>query len=104
MKNSKYALFFLLVICNMVFAQSGWVLQNPYPTGNMIFGVKFLNDNTGYFVGEGIIMKSTNGGQSVTMQTSPVSTELNSVWFTDANTGIIAGGSIQFSQPYSVLC
>jgi photosystem II stability/assembly factor-like uncharacterized protein len=94
MKKIIYVLLFVSMFCNMIFAQSGWVLQNPYPTSSMLFGVKFLNDNTGYMVGDRVILKTTNGGQSLIYQTSPVITELNSVWFTDANTGFIAGGSI----------
>jgi photosystem II stability/assembly factor-like uncharacterized protein len=103
MKKLIYIILFAFILCNFGFAQSGWVRQNPLPQGNMLFNVKFVNDNTGYMVGDNVILKTTNGGQSVTFQNSPINGELNSVWFTDENNGYIAGGSIGSSSSYDGL-
>lgn len=93
MKKLIFTLF-VIVLFNLGYSQTGWILQNPIPQGNMLLNVKFLNDNTGYMVGQNVILKTTNGGQSVIFQNPPVNGEFNSVWFCDANNGFIAGGSI----------
>lgn len=48
---------------NLAHSQSGWFWQNPLPQGNDLLSVKFLNQNTGFVVGNaGCFMKTTNGG------------------------------------------
>lgn len=64
-----------------------WTVQ---PSGSNPFynSVSFLNDSTGYVVGNGgKILKTTNGGASWTAQTSGVTTSLYSVYFTSPNNG-----------------
>ncbi len=60
----------------------------------------FFDANTGCVVGDddgmgsgGMILKTTNGGTTWTPQVSNTYSSLNSVHFTDANTGYITGGS-----------
>ncbi|HRE40883.1 MAG TPA: YCF48-related protein [Ignavibacteria bacterium] len=56
-----YSLIILFLFSNQVFSQ-GWTNQNSNVT-NTLFGVHFLNANTGMAVGEqGRIIKTTNGG------------------------------------------
>lgn len=75
-------------------AQNGWTWQNPLPQGNSIGAVYLLNANTGWVVGaNGLIMKTTNGGNNWTIQTSGTKLGLSAVVFFDANTGIIVGSS-----------
>ncbi len=53
----------LFLFAANVFAQSGWQWQNPLPTGNDLYKVKFIDVNTGFAVGENsTIIKTTNGG------------------------------------------
>ena len=62
-------IFFQIVHCTLNIdnceAQSGWFWQNPYPTGNDLNCVSFVNSNTGYFTGvNGTTVKTTDGGNS----------------------------------------
>lgn len=42
---------------------SGWFWRNPIPTGNTLFGVSFVDANTGTAVGDsGTILRTTDGG------------------------------------------
>ena len=53
----------LFLFAANVFAQSGWQWQNPLPTGNDLYKVKFIDVNTGFAVGENsTIIKTTHGG------------------------------------------
>jgi len=65
-------------------------------TTNALYGIFFTDVNTGYLSGlNGLILKTTNGGNSWTSQESGVPIGpiiLNSIYFTDANHGIIAAG------------
>ncbi|WP_207436023.1 YCF48-related protein [Sabulibacter ruber] len=55
-------------------------------------GVYFLEENTGWAVGRnGVIAKSTDGGQTWTRQTSGTLRTLNAVHFTDAHHGWAVG-------------
>jgi photosystem II stability/assembly factor-like uncharacterized protein len=85
-------IFVWLMSFNTLSAQ--WVLQNPYPTMNSLFGTYFINANTGIAVGNGgTILRTTNGGSSWISQTSGTTNGLYSVLFTDANTGTAVGSS-----------
>ncbi len=80
--------FFLSTIAN----SQNWVSQISGTT-NVLYDVFFINNTTGWAVGQwGTILKTTNGGQSWVSQVSGASTtNLNSVYFHDANNGIIVG-------------
>jgi photosystem II stability/assembly factor-like uncharacterized protein len=59
--------FFILIIIHftllIVYSQSGWSWLNPLPQLNDLYDIKFVDDNTGYAVGNsGTIIKTTNGG------------------------------------------
>ena len=73
-------------------AQSGWFWSNPYPQGNWLFGVSFVDANTGTAVGGlGTILHTTDGGSSWTSQASGTGSSLHGVCFTDVNTGTAVG-------------
>ena len=56
-------LFIAVMIQSDASAQSTWFWQQPLPSGNSLKDVKFVNQQTGYAVGDvGTIVKSTNGG------------------------------------------
>jgi photosystem II stability/assembly factor-like uncharacterized protein len=75
-----------------VFAFSPWTWQNPLPQGNSLMSVHFLDDNTGFTVGDvGTILKTTNGGTSWIALSSGTTQDLYSVYFTNANTGYVVG-------------
>jgi photosystem II stability/assembly factor-like uncharacterized protein len=89
-------LILLLVVLNNsnLLSQTGWIEIN---TGfqRIITDVYFVSPNTGWAVGDSIIIKSTNGGLSWTRQDYNylnIRTTLNSVRFINENTGFVAGG------------
>lgn len=59
---------------------------------NTFYGINFINKYTGYVVGKnGIILKTTDIGQTWNIQTSPSSQENYSVYFIDSLKGWIVG-------------
>lgn len=55
----------LMIVLVTTAIHSKWLWQNPRPTGNDILNVKFINEQTGWFVGNcGTIFKTTDGGQN----------------------------------------
>jgi len=97
----KIILSLIIVICTLSvgYSQNAWFWQNPLPQGNMLFGTKFFDANTGFFTGEcGTIMKTVDGGQTYTLINSGTTIELNSVFFINTTTGYIAGGTIGGSK------
>jgi photosystem II stability/assembly factor-like uncharacterized protein len=80
-----------------------WIRQDSIITSNLeLHGVYFIDANIGTTVGvkysggnsqEGVILRTTDGGSSWISQTSGINGPLYDVYFTDVNTGIIAGSS-----------
>lgn len=61
----KKILLILMIILVTTETYSQWVWQNPKPTGNDILNIKFINEQTGWFVGNcGTIFKTNDGGQN----------------------------------------
>src|SRR5207302_4253075 len=76
---------------------NSWVPQSS-GTGNTLFGVSFIDANTGTAVGgscgiggESTILKTTNGGNTWVPQSNPGTVCLFKVSFTDTNTGPAVG-------------
>jgi photosystem II stability/assembly factor-like uncharacterized protein len=83
----------LLVFQSILFSQSGWFQQNS-GTNNLLRGMFFLNQNTGWIVGSNsTILKTTNSGINWVRQTAG-GTSLRKVYFIDDNTGWIVGGGV----------
>ena len=71
---------------------SQWHWQNPLPQGNNLRGASFVDANTGTVVGEyGTIVRTTDGGNSWTIQASGTTQTLWAVSFTNANNGTAVG-------------
>ena len=61
-------------------------------TANLLFGLSFVDTNTGVTVGaEGTILKTTDGGSHWQPQTSGTANFLFGVSFSDVNTGTAVG-------------
>lgn len=75
-----------------VYPDSGWILQTSNTNRNLN-GVFFLADGReGWAVGDaGTIMHTSDAGVTWRSQTSQTSSNLNSVWFADADTGWVVG-------------
>jgi photosystem II stability/assembly factor-like uncharacterized protein len=89
----KISLSICLTIMSVIaFAQ--WTILNPAPISNDLNSVYFLDDTTGYTVGEsGTILKTIDAGNHWTQLNSGTLKNLNSVYFTNLNTGYVAGDS-----------
>src|SRR4029450_11410594 len=71
---------------------SQWHWQNPLPQGNNLRGASFVDANTGTVVGDyGTIVRTTDGGNSWTIQVSGTTQNLWAVSFIDANNGAAVG-------------
>src|SRR5947208_16010443 len=71
---------------------SPWHWQNPLPQGNNLRGASFVDANTGTVVGEyGTIVRTTDGGNSWTIQVSGTTQNLWAVSFKDSNKGTAVG-------------
>jgi photosystem II stability/assembly factor-like uncharacterized protein len=73
---------------------SQWQWQNPLPQGNTLNDVFFIDQSTGWTVGDaGTIMKSTDGGLTYNLINFPTHKNFASVEFFDPLTGLISGES-----------
>lgn len=58
----KIILLFLIVHCSFQFVTAQWIAQNS-GTNENLYDIEFLNDKTGWAVGDaGVVIKTTNGG------------------------------------------
>ena len=74
------------------FAESGWFWQNPPHGGNPFFAVATVRASTVVAVGDGgIILRSSDGGATWTLQSSGTTNALAGVSFVDADTGSAVG-------------
>src|SRR5436190_20166013 len=81
----------LLTVSSSSLFANGWS-QQVSGTSNNLYAVCFLNNLTGYAVGDiGTIRKTTNGGVNWVSQTSGTSEPLFSCSFYDADHGCAAG-------------
>ena len=85
-------LFILLFISHysLVIAQSGWFWQNPLPQGNDLLSISFINQNTGYAVGNfGTVIKTTDMGETWKNVELPTTCNYTKIKFIDLNTGFL---------------
>jgi photosystem II stability/assembly factor-like uncharacterized protein len=78
-------------------AQPKWITLNSGTSNQALNSVYFVNNDTGYVVGNdmttgnGAILKTTDGGTNWVQQTSGTSNTLFSIFFIGTDTGYIAG-------------
>jgi photosystem II stability/assembly factor-like uncharacterized protein len=89
MKNIIYFIIVVLLSFSTSFSQVTWSPQNSNTYENLN-GIYLVNANTGYAVGNnGVVLRTTNGGQSWTPKSFPASTNNLSVYFLDDLTGFV---------------
>ena len=94
MKKSLLLLATLFIWGQTAFTQQDWFWSNPKPQGNNLLAVQFLNENTGYAVGDfGTIIVTNDGGNTWSSQTSGTSYSLRAIHFLDQNNGYVVGDS-----------
>ncbi len=90
-KSSSIIFSVLLLFCSASYSQTGWVSQSS-GTGEHLHSVYFVNDMTGWTVGDlGKVLKTTNGGTNWIAQTSATSNPLLSVFFINSLSGWAVG-------------
>lgn len=87
-----FILFSLFGLNATLFAQ--WTKLNSGTTTSNLRSVFFTCIDTGYVVGDGIILKTTDGGDNWLSHSSDTTYNLNSVYFIDANHGYAVGDGI----------
>ena len=74
-KIKNFKLFFISVVLLIAMLpniiRSQWITQYPYTPGVGLRDIKFINKNTGWICGDGIILKTTNMGLNWIEQTHP---------------------------------
>ena len=92
MKKIVFVFVFLFAISFQTYAK--WFWQTPLPNGSYLSAVCFINENSGWAVGNaGTILRTTNGGNTWSSQSSGTINRLYSVSFTDSNNGTAVGGN-----------
>jgi photosystem II stability/assembly factor-like uncharacterized protein len=91
MRNMLLLLAIISIGTSESLAQQGWTSQESGTT-NHLYGVSFIDANTGTVVGQlGTILHTTNGGATWISQSSGTTDALLGVSFTHANTGTAEG-------------
>jgi len=95
--KDKYILFLfvnILFIFNYNLTFSQWTEKNTGTNNNIISAHIRGSNEIAYAVGNnGVVIRTTNAGESWTPTSSPTSNRLNSTFFTSDNTGFVAGNN-----------
>ncbi|MDQ3020464.1 MAG: YCF48-related protein [Bacteroidota bacterium] len=86
-----------LLNCQLLYSQTGWVLQNS-GTVDPLFDTYFFDMNTGIIVGgtptnTALILRTTNGGSNWDSISPNTTVLLRGIEFTDSFTGFVVGGN-----------
>jgi len=86
--------FFTIILSAItIFAYPQWNWVNPAPIGFTLYDACFVNQNTGYVVGEkGTVLKTVDCGISWTPLNTGTMRNFNMVTFLNENTGYIVSG------------
>lgn len=95
----RYKLVYLIVFIlnNSLFSQHGWFWQNPLPTSNTVYRVKYWNNNLAYGVGDfGTVFKTSDSGSHWVLLQNFTSSNFRNLYLVDSNIIFIVGenGSI----------
>ncbi|MBN1199933.1 MAG: T9SS type A sorting domain-containing protein [Bacteroidales bacterium] len=89
--RSGFFVFLLLMLCPWSLPAQ-WTLLNPLPTIEHLTALYFIDEQTGYIVGEhGTVIRTLDGGETWTSVNAGISWTLNDVTFTSATDGIVVG-------------
>jgi photosystem II stability/assembly factor-like uncharacterized protein len=90
MKKLIIAITLALIFPIIGYCQVNWISQNSGTTSSLD-GVYFVDENNGWIAGwGGIILHTTNGGNTWGLQNTPV-TSLSCIFFTDSQSGWASG-------------
>jgi len=87
----KVFLLYLFIIASTPFANAQWKMLES-GTQNALNGIYFADKNIGYTCGrDGLIFKTTDGGNHWVKKTSRIAEDLTAIFFTDPKIGYIVG-------------
>jgi len=92
--NKLFTTFLIIIsaISINIYAQSVWQWQQPQPTGNFMWAVDFVDENTGYAAGDvGTVMKTTNGGVNWEVKIVDPNLKILGMDFYDSDLGFVSG-------------
>jgi len=88
----KIILLLLIIHCSLLIANAQWISQYPNTPGIAFHDVEFINKNTGWVCGDGIIVKTTNSGANWIVQSHPATNKyLINIYPIDSMTVYCAG-------------
>lgn len=91
--NFTVKVFFILIVANHVFAQSGWVVQNPLPSEDFFKTVEPVTDNNIFIGGlEGTLFKTTDAGLTWAIKKFQNSVDIRRIIFTNSLHGWLLSG------------
>ena len=94
MKKQKIVLILvMLFVSGSLFAQSGWQWSYPFPQGNDLSQIKFLNSKLGFTVGGYSISKTTNGGNNWILKVNDLN-YYRTLAIIDSNNIVVAGDGV----------
>ena len=73
---------------------NNWVVQYPNIATHFLSSVYFINPDTGFYCGNNVLSKTTNGG--INWNSYGINGFLNSISFVDNNTGFLIGGDYSY--------
>jgi photosystem II stability/assembly factor-like uncharacterized protein len=89
----KKLVFLNILLITFIFSQE-WQWLHPSPTGVNLKGIWFFNPEVGIVCGDaGVILKTTDGGQTWTKINSQTYRNLNDIYFVNENKGFIVADS-----------
>ncbi len=97
--KKNFATIFIFILQLTLNAQ--WVNKNPFPQGNYLRSVNFIDDDTGWVSGsDGLIARTTDSGETWNEQLSGTSNTLKCIDFINSSTGWTVGenGEILFTS------
>ncbi len=99
MKKEKIKYLIIIIsiaVAGKVYSQQGWEYVNPYPTGQVIQSMSFINANTGIAVTYfgGTVLNTTNGGTNWTSRVPyPLPSSFWNCLMLDENTWLVTNVS-----------
>jgi photosystem II stability/assembly factor-like uncharacterized protein len=90
MKKIIFVFLLFIVNCSLLIAQTGWYWANPLPQGNRLAKVKFIDNNTGFILGQhGTLLRTLDGGLNW-YSTQLTTLRIYSIFFVNSQTGYIS--------------
>jgi photosystem II stability/assembly factor-like uncharacterized protein len=91
-QKSLLSVLWLFIINMTSYSQGNWELLIPSTTSNQMVSLYFIDELTGWSVGEyGTITKTTDGGNTWKICEIDILTDLNDVYFPTDRIGYVVG-------------